>query len=249
MGRLMGSYESEDEFDRPDLNKCPDCKTYFAGENCPLCGKPCPEEYRAGNRKAVKVKKRKNTSGRVTFINWYHRWWFIAIMMVVMPLVGIILLATAPHRTWKKITFALVCLLIWALPFVSALLIGLNREPVVNAHGLTFEEYKSECKEFSPREYFRTAGDYEGQYVKLTLTVESDITDEYSSPYGHYYICSGPDGGDYRIFVRDCQIEDMRINLMKGDTFVVYGEAAAIETVGQYTYPALYMAFAELLAE
>ena len=68
MGRMLGSYDS-DELDRPDLNKCPDCGCFFAQDECPLCGKPCPEEMRAGNRKAVKVKKTKAGSERVSFIN------------------------------------------------------------------------------------------------------------------------------------------------------------------------------------
>ncbi|MBQ1846954.1 MAG: hypothetical protein II135_03030, partial [Clostridia bacterium] len=80
MGRLMGAYDIDDDHDIPELNKCPDCQTYFEGDNCPICGKPCPENMKAGNRPAVKQKKRKRPSGdtgRVTFINWYHSWWFI----------------------------------------------------------------------------------------------------------------------------------------------------------------------------
>ena len=49
MGRMLGSHGSE-ELDRPDLNKCPDCGCFFSSDNCPLCGKPCPEEMRAGNK-------------------------------------------------------------------------------------------------------------------------------------------------------------------------------------------------------
>ena len=39
MGRMLGSFDPEDELDRPDLNKCPDCGCYFASDECPLCGK------------------------------------------------------------------------------------------------------------------------------------------------------------------------------------------------------------------
>ena len=111
MGRMLGSTGS-DELDRPDLNKCPDCQCYFAGLNCPLCGKLCPEEMRAGNRKPVKVKKHRNTgSGRVTFVEWYHSWWFIVLMMFVMPIMGIILLLTSPHERWKKVLFAVIAVI------------------------------------------------------------------------------------------------------------------------------------------
>ena len=40
MGRLLGSFADREELDRPDLNKCPDCKCFFGGDNCPICGKP-----------------------------------------------------------------------------------------------------------------------------------------------------------------------------------------------------------------
>ena len=39
MGRMLGSFDNPEELDRPDLNKCPDCNCFFAGDNCPLCGK------------------------------------------------------------------------------------------------------------------------------------------------------------------------------------------------------------------
>lgn len=73
MGRMLGSFDPEDELDRPDLNKCPDCGCYFATDNCPLCGKVCPPEMRAGARvEPKKRRKRRAGSGRVQFIPWYH---------------------------------------------------------------------------------------------------------------------------------------------------------------------------------
>ena len=105
MGRMLGAHAS-DELDRPDLNKCPDCLCFFAGDSCPLCGKECPEEMRAGNRAKVKPKKKRASggSGRVTFIPWYHSWLFIILMLCFMPIVGIILLCTSPHKLrWKII--------------------------------------------------------------------------------------------------------------------------------------------------
>ena len=103
MGRMLGSHGSE-ELDRPDLNKCPDCRCFFDGESCPLCGKICPEEMRAGNRAKVKItKKRRSGSDRVTFIPWYHGWLFIILMFFVMPVFGIILLCTSPYRLRTKI--------------------------------------------------------------------------------------------------------------------------------------------------
>ena len=101
----MGRYFESEELDRPDLNKCPDCGCLFPSDTCPLCKKVCPEEFRAGNRKAVKKRKKdRGSSGRVVFVEWYHSWWFIAIMLWFMPVIGIILLATSPHKKWIKIT-------------------------------------------------------------------------------------------------------------------------------------------------
>ena len=120
MGKLLGAHASE-ELDRPDLNKCPDCLCFFAGDNCPLCGKECPEEMRAGNRAKVKPKKKKinPNAGRVTFIPWYHSWFFIILMMFVMPIIGIILLCTSPYRTRTKIiVLASIVVGIFLLVFV-----------------------------------------------------------------------------------------------------------------------------------
>ncbi len=121
MGRMLGAFDNPQELDRPDLNKCPDCECFFAGENCPLCGKTCPEEMRAGNRKPPKkVKKRRsNNNGRVIFVEWYHSWLCIILATLFNPLIGIILLLTSPHRTKHKVIFV-ICLA--ALTVIEALL-------------------------------------------------------------------------------------------------------------------------------
>lgn len=156
MGRLLGAHDS-DELDRPDLNKCPDCGCFFPQDNCPLCGRECPEEFRAGNRKRVKPQKHKNSSGRVTFVEWYHRWWFIAIMMFVMPVVGIVLLITSPHKKSAKIIFAVVAVLYAVLrTLLGGGYIGAVKdmftEPVER---LSFEEYSEKCLEITPEDFYR----------------------------------------------------------------------------------------------
>ena len=115
MGKMLGAFAEDDGFDRSDLNQCPDCGCFFKADNCPLCGKECPEHMRAGNRPVVKQKKkRRSTSsgGRVTFISWYHTWWFIAIMLLFFPLMGAILLITSPYERWKKILFVALAVVI-----------------------------------------------------------------------------------------------------------------------------------------
>ena len=119
MGKLLGAHAS-DELDRPDLNKCPDCLCFFAADNCPLCGKKCPEEMRAGNRAKVKPRKRRHhpNGGRVTFIAWYHSWLFIILMLCVMPIVGIILLCTAPYKTLWKIVAVVSLIAVYFIIFI-----------------------------------------------------------------------------------------------------------------------------------
>ena len=36
MGRMLGAFADDEELDRPDLNKCPDCNCFFDGDFCPL---------------------------------------------------------------------------------------------------------------------------------------------------------------------------------------------------------------------
>ena len=135
MGRMLGAFDNSEELDRPDLNKCPDCECFFAGDTCPLCGKQCPEEMRAGNRKPPKKQKRRKrgTNGRVTFIEWYHSWWFIILMMIFMPIAGIVLLVTSPHKTRSKVIFAVIFVaLYFILPIIVNTVIQLVTFAILN---------------------------------------------------------------------------------------------------------------------
>ena len=88
MGANLGFFADDRENDYPDLNKCPDCDCFFATDNCPLCGKECPPHMCAGNRIPQKPHKtRRSGSGRVSFIAWYHAWWFVILMLIIFPLV------------------------------------------------------------------------------------------------------------------------------------------------------------------
>ncbi len=253
MGRLLGAHES-DELDRPDLNKCPDCGCYFAGDNCPICGKECPEEMRAGNRKAVKPKKHKNSSGRVTFVEWYHRWWFIAIMMFFIPVAGIILLITSPHKKWQKVLAILIIVAYMASGALSIAfggggvnkIMGLFTEPVDR---LSLEEYSEKCVEITPEEFFRNTSKYDGKLISMTLTVKEGFVDSighYSGgEYNSYYICTDAQGGEFEIMIRDCEKEPE--NYIKGDVITIYGEGAGKLTLDDLNYvtrsaPCIYAA-------
>lgn len=227
MGRLMGSYADEEELDRPDLNKCPDCNCFFGGDNCPLCGKECPENMRAGNRPAVKKKKKKESYQRTRFVEWYHSWWFIALMMVVFPIVGIILLATSPHKKWIKIL--VICLAVSYMLFssfgvgpliskVSSLL-----DNPVNTR-LSESEYIASCETVDPEEFYRSYGFYEDKFVSMELTVLCKA-EGYTGYYNKntYYVCVAEEGADYYIIIRDCLLNNKQ-NFIKGDVITVYGE-------------------------
>ena len=204
MGRSLG-YHDSDELDRPELNKCPDCECFFASDECPLCGKICPEDMRAGNRAKVKPpKKRKNSSGRVQFVSWYHSWWFILLMMYFMPIAGIILFFTSPHSKRSKITVAAIVvggyLLLLALG--SGWLWSLMDKPPVNDN-ISRAEYVELCEPMSVEDYFRDAYN-KGNYVALELKVVDSTTD----PDGvTRYLCTNRSIESVQIILLDYSVD------------------------------------------
>lgn len=259
MGRMLGAFDNDNDLERPDLNKCPDCGCFFAQDTCPVCGKPCPEEMRAGNRKPVrpKRKKRRHTSDRVIFVNWYHSWWFILLMLVISPLIGIVLLITSPHNKTLKITVVTVGALYAVLStFGIGNLIGyfynLWNSPVDTF--LDREEYIAACETVDPETFYRSAAAYTDKYVSISLRITEKITDYdgyyTDAKYTTYYICQDPDGGEFQILIRDCLQEEQ--NFLAGDVITVYGEGAGACTVYDaayepFTAPCLYVVYAVLL--
>lgn len=257
MGRMLGAFDPDDELDRPDLNKCPDCGCYFASDECPLCGKTCPPEMRAGARVEQKKKKKKRhrpsgSTGRVTFIPWYHSWWFILIMTLWMPLVGIILFFTSPYPKKWKIILSVVAAAYMLLVYTglgSLLIRQIFEEDPVNSK-LSREAYMETCREVDAEAFYRSAGSEEGYYT-MTLTVTRRVRQEYNDRA--YYLCTGTDGDGrtVTIIIRDCLLAD-HVNFLPGDCITVWGEAAGEETVyNEDTYdsctaPCLNMAYAEI---
>ncbi|MBR6513211.1 MAG: hypothetical protein IKT46_00105 [Clostridia bacterium] len=254
MGRLLGAHDS-DELDRPDLNKCPDCGCFFPQDNCPLCGKECPEAFRAGNRKKVKHKKHKNSSGRVRFVEWYHSWWFIAIMMVFMPVIGIILLLTSPHKKGIKITLVVIAAVYFlvttfGIGSIVSRVTNIFSEPVER---LPYEEYTQKCDTVTPEDFYRSPNSYKGDFVCLELKVKSkfvDLVGYYDGlEYNTYYVCTDTEYGDIEIIVRDCQKELK--NYKEGDIIAVYGEGAGMDSFDDLNYeyhqgPCIFAAYIEI---
>ncbi len=256
MGRSLGYFDS-DELDRPELNKCPDCECYFATEECPLCGKLCPEEMRAGNRAKVKPpKKRRNSSGRVQFIPVYHTWWFILIMMFVFFPAGIVLFLTSPYSRKAKIIVASSVvggyLLLTAAGFGLALLMS-RLEPSYVNDGISRAEYVETCEEMDVESFYRVANDY-GRYVCLELTVIEKNVEHSIDVYdvgATYYRCRDRNGGELIIYVQDCNL-GTPMQFLPGDMIRVYGESGGMVSFLQgssYTEerPCLYMAYCELI--
>lgn len=255
MGKLLGAYADDQELNRPDLNKCPDCNCFFEGENCPLCGKECPEEMHAGNRPEVKAKKRKRSSGtgRVTFIDWYHSWWFIGLMIIIFPVIGIILLFTSPHERWKKILFIAIAV-VYAV--ISTLGISNIISEVTNMFDppvedtLTKSEYVSKCEVITPEQFIRSNDGYKDRFVctKLKIVRRVTYTDSFYNDKDYLcYLCEDESGSDYKFVLRDCLLEDQQ-RLISGDVVTVYGEGGGEcevydDEYNYYTLPCLNMAY------
>jgi hypothetical protein len=254
MGRMLGSFDYDSDSERSDLNLCPDCKCYFTQDACPLCGKVCPEEMRAGNRKPVKQKKtrRRTDSGRVTFVEWYHTWWVIALALIFMPIAGIVLLITSPHKRSLKIGLIVAAILYsiissYGFIFISEIS-NLWEKPVDTA--LTREEYIAACEKTEAENYYRAVHDYDEKFVSMTLVVTQKAVDgeDYGSDYTVYYLCKSTDDGDFTILIRDC-VQDQPKNLLPGDVITVYGEGAGEKTLFDsltyytYTAPCIHVAY------
>ncbi len=246
MGRSLGYFDS-DELDRPELNKCPDCECFFATEECPLCGKICPEEMRAGNRAKVKPpKKRKNSSGRVQFVPIYHTWWCILLVFMVSRLAGVILFLTSPYSKKAKIAVTAVAVSLSILLYsgVGYMLIEkLFNRPMVNDK-ISRGEYVELCDSMSVEEYHRDAYN-EGNYVVMELVVE----DHYTLGYDAYYLCSDRNDPAHKLYVADCSLAQ-KTNYLNGDMIRVFGECSGMAEFyagGDTGLPLLYMAYSELI--
>ena len=243
MGRMLGAHDDSNVLDRPDLNKCPDCGCFFAQDTCPLCGKVCPEEMRAGNRKPVKQKKVRYRSDRVTFVEWYHSWWFIILMLFIFPIVGIVLLATSPHKRSVKLTIIAVAVVYTIL---STFGIGNIVNRITNLWDRPVDtsmdraEYIAVCETVDAETLYRGADGYKDDFVSMTLTVVEKITDidgyYADEKYTTYYVCRDEDS-EIEFLIRDCQ-QDGSQNFLADDVITIYGEVAGNVTIHDMAYVA-----------
>jgi hypothetical protein len=256
MSRHLGAFDTDnDMIDRPDLNKCPDCGCFFAQDTCPLCGKICPEEMRAGNRKPPKKEKFKYANGfkAVQFVDWYHRWWFIALATWFFPLMGIVLLITSPHKKAHKILAVVIAVMItvlysMAFPFIFSLI---NKPEVPVDTSLTKAEYISACEEVVPEDYYRSPKEYADKFITMELTVKRVVyVDEYyNATYNACYVCTDVSGSEFEIIIHPYLRENER-NFLPGDVIRIYGEGNGSSSIydnsgNTYSGPYIYVAYAE----
>ncbi len=239
MSRQLGYFDDDVVRDFPHLNKCPDCETFFESESCPLCGKACPEEMRAGNRKPVKVKKRRRprNNGRVQFVPWYLSTWFIILMLFVQPIIGLVLLWVG---YWQRPAKIIVTVLFVLYTFGFVLLGGIvgflqflffKEELPVNTQ-ISQTEYMETCVALSAESVYREAEARIGEYVVLTLEVKDILNDAYEadSSYVRYYECTAVENGrTWRFLVRDFSTDAK--NLAVSDRITVYGQIGGNTTI------------------
>lgn len=229
MGRDLGYFADGDNNDNPELNKCPDCDCYFEGMYCPLCGKECPDEYKAGNRKPEKRRKTRTSGGssRVIFVPWYHSWWFITLMFFLEPIIGAILLFTSPHSKKSKIIATAVVVLYAAFIRYGYLfnIGGLIKDYKLMHPGISTDEIVSSAEQISAADYSRYVDVLEGKPVKTELTVVSNLSEYFNDSKRSHYLCASPDG--LYIIVRDCR-RDKNMRILANDKVTVYGLGAGV---------------------
>ena len=259
MSANLGFFAEDRERDFPELNKCPDCETFFVDANCPLCGKECPEEFRAGNRKPVKQKKHRRPAGngRVQFVPWYHSVWFIALMFFTVPIVGFILMWSSHWKTHWKIILTVAIL----LPYIIMAIFGIVVQFTGKLHvptnlpvnlEMSESDYRETCQTINAEALYRNSEAYVEQYVQMECTVAEVASNGYYTDENEYvianvYLCRVQiEEKTLEFFVVDYR-QANKVRLAVGDKITVWGEVAGeVESGDSTKLPAIYARFIDL---
>ena len=152
-------------------------------------------------------------------------------MMFIFPLVGIILLITSHHDTWKKVLFGVIAALYMIGSFFGfgRIFSGISDifgSPVDKS--LTREEYVEKCEGVTPEEICRSTDGYEDKFLCVKVRVIEKVTyldKNYNEKNYVCYLCEDVAGGEYKLVIRDCLLENQQ-RFVAGDVITVYGEGA-----------------------
>ena len=153
-------------------------------------------------------------------------------MLIVMPVLGLILLATSPHRKGAKIAVLSIGAIYTIVSFFGIgqiIQLGKNLfyEPVDRS--LSEQEYIAACESITAEDFYRGAQKYTDRFVSMDLTVTRVIIDSEGyynrEKFTTYYECRDAETGIV-ILVRDCRTGTDMINFRAGDMIRVYGEGA-----------------------
>ena len=259
MSANLGFFAEDRERDFPELNKCPDCETFFVDANCPLCGKECPEEFRAGNRKPIKAKKHRRSSGngRVQFVPWYHSAWFIALMFFTVPILGFILMWSSHWKTHWKIIITVAIL----LPYLIMAIFGIVVQFTGKLHAptnlpinleMSESDYRETCHKIDAEALYRNSKEYVGEYVAMECTVDEAASNGYYTDDDEYFIANvylcrvQLEEKTLEFFVVDYR-QTNKVRLAVGDKITVWGEVAGeVENGDSVKLPAIYARFIDL---
>lgn len=223
--------------DYPDLNKCPDCETYFAQLHCPLCGKECPPEMRAGNRARNKKPVRdpySRGSGRVSFVPWYLTTPFILIMLAVQPLIGMILMWMGHWKKKWKIAVTVGAVLIAVLPYLiifGITLLGSGNQDAPVDLSLSREEYVAACETVDPSAFYRDPWGCEGDFLSFDVEIVGvHYAVEDLGGREKFYTAHVKVGDSSAVILLwDYQPEGEGLNFVPGDRVTVYGQSAGMK--------------------
>ena len=153
------------------------------------------------------------------------------LFFIFMPIVGIILLITSPHKTKHKLIFvACVVIAIVVLSLIGSLiLMSIMKASIGDIFNgfagnssyshLSREEYIEICESVSLVTICKYPDDYVGDAVRLELKVCEMASDDGQV----YYACSDEEG-EYALLVRDCVANGSDIS--EDEIIIVYGECA-----------------------
>ena len=152
-------------------------------------------------------------------------------MMIFSKILSIVLIITSPHEKWKKTVAISIAAVLIAVSYIGiggiiSRVSDIFEQPVNDK--ISRNEYIAICEDITPEQFYRSADGYDGDYVKVRVKIESQVTyiDEYYNDKNDAcYLCESVDGSEFKFVVRDCLLENQQ-RFIPGDVITIYGEGA-----------------------